>query len=607
VRQPRWQRVAVGGAVALGLFACSVAPTLAAAPANDTFDNAKVVGALPYADSVNTAEATSDSDDAAGNCRFSGPSVWYSFTASSNARIEVNGEGSGFVACIDVFTGTKGALVEQAYYGYRIRFNATNGTAYHLMVAGYPGGTLNVSVHVAPPPPANDDFDDAEPISSLPFTDTVDTYDATRAVDDPSCPGVGNGEHTVWYSFIAPADERVDIDPRGSPREFWVPTACVYTGSRGSLSLVAVTHRSEKHFRFDVADGTTYFVFLSVDFLAYDASTLDVTQAPPPPPNDDFDNATVIGSLPYSDSEDTTEATFASDDPGGLASSVWYAFTPTHETRVTPTALGSPMPGYSPSVSVWTGARGALISVTPVDIDAQPYEYDAQAGTTYYFLVGNLYTTLGGQLDFSLDGSFETALGLSTSRASINYKRSITVTTHLADFGDLTVKSVSIYKTPYGGAKTLVTTGDVDSLGNLSAVVTLTKNTKFVAEWAGEDGWLPASSLIRTVGVHVITSTKISGNYAISGKYKLFHLGHAMKQTGTVVPNHAGKYLKFIAQRYVSGAWRASASASFRIRSTGSATAYLTTGRGTFRTRNVFAGDADHLGDASAWKYFRVT
>jgi hypothetical protein len=331
------------------------------------------------------------------------------------------------------------------------------------------------------------------------------------------------------------------------------------------------------------------------------------------PANDDFDNATVIGSgsLPYSISEDTTQATEAIDDPGicGKATSVWFAFTPTHDVKLTASALGSPTPSYTPQISVWTGARNALINVPPPQFEPCPqsFEFDAKAGTTYFFFLGNPYTTLGGQLDFSLDGVLETTLGLSTSRLSISYKRSVRVTAHLTDFADLTNKTVSIYKTPYGATKTLVKTGAVDSLGNLSAVLVLTKNTKFVAEWTGEAGWLPGQSPIKTVGVHVITSTKISGNYAISGKYKLFHLGHAVKQTGTVVPNHAGKYLTFIAQRYVSGAWRTLASASFRIRSTGSATAYITTGRGTFRARNVFAGDADHLGDAAPWQYFKVT
>jgi hypothetical protein len=329
------------------------------------------------------------------------------------------------------------------------------------------------------------------------------------------------------------------------------------------------------------------------------------------PANDDFDSATVIGSLPYADSLDTTEATYAGDEPapcGQLYTSVWYAFTPTHDMRLTAEAVGTG-DGYVPDVSAWTGARNTLSSVLASDSDQcpHPYEFGAKSGTTYFFLVGNIDSTLGGQLDFSLDGSLLTTLGLSTSHPTIKYKRSVRVTAHLADFADLTTKTVSIYKTPYSGAKTLVKTAAVDSLGNLSAVVTLTKNTKFVAEWAGEDGWLPAKSKAKTVGVHVLASTKISGNYGTSGKYKLFHAGDTVKQTGTVRPNPAGKSLRFIAQQHLNGGWRTIATANFRIKSTGSVNAYLTAPRGTFRARNQFVGDADHLGDTSAWRFFRGT
>jgi hypothetical protein len=137
--------------------------------------------------------------------------------------------------------------------------------------------------------------------------------------------------------------------------------------------------------------------------------------------------------------------------------------------------------------------------------------------------------------------------------------------------------------------------------------VTLTKNTKFVAEWAGEDGWLPAKSKAKTVGVHVLASTKISGNYGTSGRYKLFHVGDNVKQTGSVAPNHAGRFLKFMAQQRVSGGWRTIATANFRIKSTGSVNAFLAAPQGTFRARNQFVSDADHLGDTSAWRYFRGT
>jgi hypothetical protein len=245
--------------------------------------------------------------------------------------------------------------------------------------------------------------------------------------------------------------------------------------------------------------------------------------------------------------------------------------------------------------------------VAPVDFDADPHEYHAHAGTTYFFLVGNIYTTLGGQLDFSLDGELETNLGLVVSHPSIDYKKSVRVTAHFPDSADVDNKTVSIYKTEYGGAKTLVKRDEVDASGNLSTVVTLTKNTKFVAEWAGEAGWLAGASPSKTVGVHVITITKLAGFFATSGPYKLYHSGDVPRITGTVVPNHHGRVLRFVLEIRRGGAWRALSTVNFKIGQNGSAVALLVNAApGAYRVKNLFVGDADHLGDTSDWQYLKV-
>jgi len=78
---------------------------------------------------------------------------------------------------------------------------------------------------------------------------------------------------------------------------------------------------------------------------------------------------------------------------------------------------------------------------------------------------------------------------------------------------------------------------------------------------------------------------------------------------GNVVPNHAGKRLRFPIQARVRGHWVLVAAPRFRIGPNGTAAVqWLDPVRGySFRVRNIFDGDADHLGDTSAWVYFRVT
>jgi len=83
------------------------------------------------------------------------------------------------------------------------------------------------------------------------------------------------------------------------------------------------------------------------------------TPAAAQPANDDFANAVVIATLPFTDSPDTSDATSEPGDPdcAGNAHSVWYAFTPTHGMTLLVDASGS---DYDTTVSAWVGAPGGF-------------------------------------------------------------------------------------------------------------------------------------------------------------------------------------------------------------------------------------------------------
>ena len=98
--------------------------------------------------------------------------------------------------------------------------------------------------------PSNDDFDDANVISELPFSDAVDTTDATTADDDPDCFGQGP---TVWYEFTPEEDVNVRADTVGSDYD---TILSVYTGSRGDLTQIAC---NEERVQFEAVAGETYF------------------------------------------------------------------------------------------------------------------------------------------------------------------------------------------------------------------------------------------------------------------------------------------------------------------------------------------------------------
>jgi hypothetical protein len=131
-----------------------------------------------------------------------------------------------------------------------------------------------------------------------------------------------------------------------------------------------------------------------------------------PPSNDDFNSAKIIGAVPYSDSEDTTAATGASDDPyicsvGKTSNTVWYSYTPDSSGVYHFTTAGS---NYYAALSLLTGSRGSLSEVA-CSFGYGPGAFSSvevmlTGGTTYFIDVSGFLG--GGQLSLTVERSTPT-------------------------------------------------------------------------------------------------------------------------------------------------------------------------------------------------------
>ena len=127
------------------------------------------------------------------------------------------------------------------------------------------------------------------------------------------------------------------------------------------------------------------------------------------PPNDTFDQATVISSLPFSQILDTTQATTDSTDLealaacGGpsfpIAATVWYEYTPPVDQSVL-ILTGPVPPSYGTGVAVLTGSPGSLSAVTCFPSLGS---FSATAGVTYHIGVDDISGGSGGELHLTVD------------------------------------------------------------------------------------------------------------------------------------------------------------------------------------------------------------
>src|SRR5438105_7066943 len=108
------------------------------------------------------------------------------------------------------------------------------------------------------------------------------------------------------------------------------------------------------------------------------------------PTNDDFSNAIVVDSVPFTSSLDTSDATTAPDDPTLCPTngSAWYAFTPSRDMVIQADTFGS---NFGTELSAWTGTRGSLFLIDcghSRSSNQSIVHVEAVAGTTYYFMIG---------------------------------------------------------------------------------------------------------------------------------------------------------------------------------------------------------------------------
>jgi hypothetical protein len=161
------KRMAIPSSAVLLFTFMFATPVLAAPPSNDVFSGATVIPGLPYNETLDTSEATTDAADAELNEGCGAPetdaSVWYEFTPTADVAVLVDVSASDYTAGVIVATGEPGAFgpVETCGPG-SVVFSAMAGTTYFLLIfddqddgAGN-GGTLELSVTEAPPPPEID-------------------------------------------------------------------------------------------------------------------------------------------------------------------------------------------------------------------------------------------------------------------------------------------------------------------------------------------------------------------------------------------------------------------------------------------------------------------
>jgi hypothetical protein len=301
--------------VVFSFVALGGSTTALAVPTNDNFGSATAILSLPFSDVVNTAGATTEPGEPQ-PCNFMSQTVWYSFKPATTQVVTADNIGTGFVTDLNVYQQTGSGFGGLSFLGCSqnsnpVIFTAQAGTTYFIQTGILFGaaGDLHVNLHAVPPPP-NDNFANATPVASLPYTNTVDTTAATTEAGEPtpSCATFFNPTGTVWYSFTPPVSETVSSNIQAF---FGSTVVAVYSGS----SLSGLSELGSACFGGTLSvhlnGGTTYHFQAAGLFGGRGSLTFNLFVTPPP-------NASFFFS-PFDPSIfDTVQFTNNSADPGEL-------------------------------------------------------------------------------------------------------------------------------------------------------------------------------------------------------------------------------------------------------------------------------------------------
>ncbi|MFE7401394.1 Ig-like domain repeat protein [Streptomyces sp. NPDC057557] len=209
-----------------------------------------------------------------------------------------------------------------------------------------------------------------------------------------------------------------------------------------------------------------------------------------------------------------------------------------------------------------------------------------------------------------------TSLTLNHNKALYSYGTDVSFTAHLGK--TYKNRTVELWVDPFGPdkPKKLVKTGKVNSKGNLSTTVDMTRDTTVTAVFKG-DGRYTSKTVTSTAYAKVKVSTSVSKQYKTakigSTSYAYFH-----KKTNPVFTTTMSYYKnrshKLSLQFYYQGTWYDAGSQYFKLGTNGKSIVTLTGTHDTgYRMRvrasyvNGTSGDTVNSNTNGSWKYFIFT
>ena len=346
-----------------------------AVPSNAFFhDRASLAGTDVTFAATNTGATGETNDPAVGG---SGKPVWWTWTALQDGTVTITSTNSSINPLFAVFTGSAlGALTPIVTGANSVQFFVHQGFVYQIMADGQGGASGTIEAQLEwQPVAANDDFANRFALPGSSGTAEGLSYGATV---EPGEPAMGQGipaQHTIWWTWTAPAIGEVTFAFSGSYSQNQM---AVFTGSSLATAVRVGTATSGTYFNNPVTLRTIAGMPYQIAIGGAEGNLQFSYTFVAAPSNDNFTNRIVLSGLPVSGSADNTYATSEPGEPlQGDGRSVWWSWTAPQSMLV---AVAS---DWSARIGVYTGDSLTNLILTPLFTSAGQTVFNATGGVTY--------------------------------------------------------------------------------------------------------------------------------------------------------------------------------------------------------------------------------
>ncbi|MDM8568830.1 hypothetical protein QUF50_04850 [Thiotrichales bacterium HSG1] len=247
-----------------------------AAPVNDNLDDAINISKLPYTNTQDTSDSTTEPSESYPTCSFSEASVWYQYNPTIDEKIVFDTYGSDYDTVLGIWTGEQHPLTritcndngteEDIQSQLSTELNA--GTKYFIGINGFNKETGKLTFNaksLGVSESNNDDLTNAIEIKTLPYTSTQSVDTATIDSNETLSICATSSYNSVWYQYESTTKQSLILDTLNSN---YNTVLSLWSGSKHPLRELACNDNVDDHHAYSKIKVTleadkTYYINVS--------------------------------------------------------------------------------------------------------------------------------------------------------------------------------------------------------------------------------------------------------------------------------------------------------------------------------------------------------